>query len=92
MNESKVFADGFSFKSPSDKAPDFILGSLSVNVMKAIAWLQANANERGWVNLSIKRSKNGTEYIERDDWKPTKVEGGWKPKPKEEEYDDGIPF
>jgi hypothetical protein len=64
----KIFADGLFFKKPSEKAPKFIIGNLSVNVGKFVPFLQAQTNERGWVNLDIKESKNGTIYIEVNDW------------------------
>ena len=70
MADSKIFADGFSYRSPADGAPDFVLGRLSCKADKAIAFLQAHADERGWVNMKILMSKNGTEYVELDTWKP----------------------
>lgn len=64
----KVFADGFIFKR-KENAPEFVVGSQSINVNDAIAFLQAN-QKNGWVNLDIKQSKNGKYYCELDTWQP----------------------
>lgn len=61
----KIFADGFSFREKHPNAPDFVIGSLYVH-KKAIKFIETHANERGWVNMQIKQSKNGTYYIELD--------------------------
>ena len=66
--KEKVFADGFIFKR-KENAPEFVVGSQSINVNDAIAFLQAN-QKNGWVNLDIKQSKNGKYYCELDTWQP----------------------
>ncbi len=70
----KIFADGFSFKNPSDKAPQFVIGKLSVKVEDAKAFLDKH-QDNGWVNLEIKEAKNGKTYIELSTFKPRKDEG-----------------
>jgi hypothetical protein len=70
----KIFADGFSFKYPSDKAPQFVIGKLSVKVEDAKAFLDKH-QDNGWVNLEIKEAKNGKTYIELSTFKPRKDEG-----------------
>lgn len=65
-NETKVFADGFSFKR-NDNAPEFVVGKQSIKVDEAIAFLKANA-KNGWVNLDIKQAKGGNYYCELDTW------------------------
>ncbi len=69
MNESeKVFADGFLFKR-NESAPDFIVGNLSMDVKKAVEFINAH-EKNGWVNLKIKRSVSGKYYLELDTWMP----------------------
>jgi len=75
----KVFADGFIFKR-NENAPEFVVGSQSIKVDEAIAFLQLNQSN-GWVNLSIMKSKGGKYYCELDTWKP---------KQQEEEKSDDI--
>ena len=53
MSEEKIFANGFSFKR-HEKAPDFVVGNMSIKVDDAIAFLKEQKNEKGWVNLSVK--------------------------------------
>ena len=62
--ENKTFADGIMFRLPSEKSPKWIKGNISVNVAKFTDFLNKVSNERGWVNLDVKDSKNGTMYIE----------------------------
>lgn len=76
QQSDKVFADGFIFKR-QDNAPDFVMGSISVKVSEAIAFLQENESN-GWVNLNVKRAKSGKYYIELDTWQPNQ-EGGNTP-------------
>jgi len=67
------FASGIYFDTPHEKAPDYVLGRISVNADKFIAWLEAQEkSEKGYVNMNVKRSKGGKVYVELDTWKPTK--------------------
>lgn len=72
-NTEKKFVDGLFVKLPNDKAPDFVLLDMSVN-NKFMAWAMDNMDEKGWVNIQIKRSKTGSIYGELNTWKP-KVTG-----------------
>lgn len=64
MAEEKVFANGFVFKR-NDKAPEFVVGGLSVKVTDAVEFLKAH-DKNGWVNLNIKKARGGNYYIELD--------------------------
>ena len=100
MSQEKIFADGFSFKR-NEKAPDFVVGRLSLKVDDAIAFLKEN-EKKGWVNLNIKTARSGNHYVELDTYEPTSSASDNKPakadKPKakpetKEPDDDGeLPF
>lgn len=68
----KNYADGLFYNEPHENAPDFVLGSLSINKDQFLDWLnQQQANEKGYVKIDIKRSKEkGTPYCELNTWKP----------------------
>lgn len=73
MNEENkkpepVFPKGIIFKKPKDGAPDFIRGHLSFKVDEACDCLRANENN-GWVNIDIKKSKEGKTYLQINTWK-----------------------
>ena len=68
QQEEKIFADGFSFKR-NEKAPDFVVGRLSMKVDEAIAFMKEN-EKKGWVNLSIKTARSGNYYLELDTYEP----------------------
>jgi hypothetical protein len=70
QQEEKIFADGFSFKR-NEKAPDFVVGRLSMKVDEAIAFMKEN-EKKGWVNLSIKTARSGNYYLELDTYEPKK--------------------
>ena len=71
----KVFAKGFSFKR-NDNAPDFVVGKLSLKADEAIQFIKEN-EFKGWVNLDVKKSKDGKYYIELDTFnQKNKVEEG----------------
>ena len=64
QDQEKVFADGFIFKR-NEKAPDFVVGRLSMKVEEAIAFIKNN-EKNGWVNLGIKQARSGNYYVELD--------------------------
>lgn len=65
----RIFADGFIFKR-SDKAPEFVIGNVSIKVDEAITFLK-NHEKKGWVNLQIKKGRSGNPYFELDTYEPT---------------------
>jgi hypothetical protein len=86
----KVFADGFIFKR-KENAPDFVIGSQSIKVDEAIAFLQLN-QKNGWVNLDIKQSKGGKYYCELDTWQPAEKKAEPKSAPAPTAVEDDVPF
>ena len=76
--QSKTFANGFIFKR-NDNAPEFVVGKLSLKADEAIQFIKENSSN-GWVNLDIKKSKEGKFYIELDTFK------------KENKVEEGLPF
>ena len=77
MAQEKIFADGILFKR-NEKAPDYVIGNLSIKLDEAIPFLQANA-KNGWTNLSIMLSKGGKHYVELDTYQP-KADGQQSPR------------
>jgi len=70
-----IFTDGFYLNKGHEKAPAFVITNQSIHVEKAIAWLNANkhlADEKGYIRLTGKESKQGKRYFEVDQWKPEK--------------------
>lgn len=74
--DEKIFADGFSFKR-NEKAPDFVVGRLSMKVDEAVAFIRQH-EKGGWVNLNIKTARSGNHYVELDTYEPT-AQNGMKP-------------
>jgi hypothetical protein len=70
MSKEKVFADGFLFKTRENQ-PEWVVGSLSVKVEDAIAFLKDN-HKNGWVNLNINTARSGKQYVELDTFEPNK--------------------
>lgn len=66
------FVAGMYFNQPHEKAPDFVLGSISIRPIDFIAWLSLQKqNEKGYIKISIKKSKAGKIYSELDEYEPT---------------------
>jgi hypothetical protein len=86
----KVFADGFVFKR-NEKAPDFVVGSISVKVEEATAFLRNNA-KNGWVNLQVKTSQGGKYYIELDTFEPKTQQQQAPAQPQPAEANPDLPF
>ena len=85
----KTFANGIIYKEPSAKAPDFVVGGLSVKKSEFIPFLNSQSGD--WVNLQIKLSKAGKPYVELDTWKPNKEETK-EPEVPVVETNDDLPF
>jgi len=87
---------GFYPKQPSEKAPDFVIGKVSINLTDFRSWmkthLQQNPNEE-WLNIDMKVSKAGKGYAVVDHWKPEQSPPATK---SEDEpaggIDEDIPF
>lgn len=67
----KQFAQGVFIKMPPDAAPNFILLNMSFKPHEFFTWCQDRMDEKGWVNIQVKKSQKGTIYAELDTWKPT---------------------
>lgn len=77
MEKETIFTEGIYLNKVHEKAPAFIVANVSIHLEKAIAWMQANkhlADEKGYIRLTGKESKQGKRYFEVDTWKPEKKE------------------
>lgn len=79
MSQDKIFADGFVFKR-NEKAPDFVVGNISVKVEEAVAFLKQHT-KNGWVNLQVKNSQGGKYYMELDTFEPKQQAPASQPEP-----------
>lgn len=84
----KVFADGFIFKR-NEKAPDFVVGGISIKVEDAVAFLKKH-DKNGWVNLQVKNSQGGKYYMELDTFEPKQQQE--QPKAQAEQVQQDLPF
>ena len=69
METEIKFVNGLYSNVVSDKAPDWVLANQSIHIEKLITWLQENkalANDKGYINITTKLSKNGKRYISVD--------------------------
>ena len=66
----KIYAKGL-FAKRNEKAPDFVVCSLSFKTDDFIQFLRENTNEKGYVNLQVLKSKEkGTIYAVLDTFEP----------------------
>lgn len=87
MSEEKIFVEGI-FADRKDNAPDFVLCNLSFKCREFLEFMKQHANEKGYINVDVKRSKNGKVYAELNTWKPDAE----KKAPAKDDFDDDIPF
>lgn len=75
MSESKNFVDGLLIKDRTERTPDFILASYSINTSQFKQWLADNEQHavKGWLNIDIKKSQIGNKYAELNTYKPQNV-------------------
>ena len=85
MSEQEtVFADGIYLNTVSEKAPEFIKANVSIHLKKAQEWLyameqQGMADEKGYIKLVGKESKQGKRYLQLDTWKPEQKRDAFLP-------------
>lgn len=91
----KQFVEGL-FTSRRENAPDFVLANLSFKTDSFIEWLKDHTNAKGYCNIDVKRSKNGTIYSELNDWKPQEQSQNNNnftiPEDTQEIQSDNLPF
>lgn len=80
----KIFAEGMYFEKPHENAPEFVKGKISIKVAQAVPFLEKHENGGGYVNLDLKKSKEGKLYLELNQYIKEKKE---EPHP-----GDKIPF
>ena len=72
-NNEIEFVNGLYFQEPSENAPQFVKGKLSIHRDKLLQWLNQTGatNNQGYINCDIKVARSGKPYIAVDNWKPT---------------------
>lgn len=96
MQDEKIFADGFSFKTRKEQ-PEWVVGRVSIKLEDAIPFLKENASN-GWVNLNINTARSGNHYIELDTWKPSEKKNNERDANEERKMeetakaDESLPF
>jgi len=82
----KIFADGCYFKR-NPKAPDYVVGQISIDSKKFREFMDLNTNNDGWLNIDVKISKKtGNPYCSLNDYvKPT-----GEPTKKERDIEAGV--
>lgn len=74
MSEKK-FIKGLWFNLPHEKAPDFVKGSISISKDNFLEWLDAQeTNEKGYIKIDLKVSRNGKAYAELNTYRPGQQE------------------
>ena len=73
--QETIFADGFFFERPKEGAPEFIKGKVSIQAVRAIAFINQHKSEAGYVTLDLCKSREkGTLYLKLNQWVPAKKE------------------
>ena len=89
------FAAGIYWNDKHEKAPDFVIGSISVQPDKFIEWLERQeTSDKGYVRLQVKYAKSGKAYVALDNWKPQEKQEKPRAAQKADDFDDSsdIPF
>lgn len=58
------------FVKRNEKAPEWVLSTISIVADDFKKWLDENKNSNGWVNLDLKKAKDGRFYLDHNDYKP----------------------
>ena len=69
MEGNNIFVDGMFFDKPSAGAPDFVKGKISVKVETLVPFLEEHKNDKGYVNIDLKKSTGGKLYLSLNNFK-----------------------
>lgn len=75
----KKFIDGMFVKRPHQNAPDFIKLNISIKVEQFIKWLQENKTDSEYLNIDLKKSREGNLYLELNTFKADSKENNEEP-------------
>lgn len=91
MADNIIFIDGLKFDKPNEGAPEFIKGKLSIHAERLTKFIAEHKNENGYINIDLKKSKEGKLYLALNNYKKDGVVTE-KPKGNEQIAPDDIPF
>lgn len=64
----KQFLDGIRAFRPNEKAPEYVIANLVINVSELESFLKKQTNNE--VKVDLKRSQKGSFYLEVNSWQP----------------------
>ena len=67
--KEKKFVDGMQVKR-NDRAPDFVVCNVGINVERFLTFAQEHKNRNGYVDVDILQARNGGYYAELNQWEP----------------------
>jgi hypothetical protein len=73
----KIFPEGIKFFAKSDKAPDFVVGTMVITPAELVQFIKDNAsllvdyNGTKQLKLQVLKSQKGGLYAQVDTWKPS---------------------
>lgn len=70
MADNIEFVKGLIVKAPHPNAPDFVKCAIGIKVADLQEWL---ADKDEWVNIDVKKSKDGKWYAAVSTFKPKQV-------------------
>jgi len=89
MSDS-IFPKGMFIKR-HPKAPDFVIGKISVKLEDFIPFIQQHESN-GWVNFDVKKKKGTNDpYMELDTWKPDQQKSQQAPQEQSFEQRNNLP-
>lgn len=74
MSEETNFPAGIYFDRPRENSPEWVKGRISLKKDQLTEYMAQHANEAGYVNLDLLKSKEGKLYLKLNDWQPEQKE------------------
>ena len=81
----KIFIEGLFFNLPRENAPDFVKGSVSMDMKKLIEFAKTH-HKGGKLNVDLLVGRSGKPYAALNTWEPKEKEEA------KEDFNDGLPF
>lgn len=71
-----IFPEGIYFKKPREGAPTFVKGDISIQPEKLYQWAKNHVNEKGYINIDLKISRENKLYLQLNTFNGVKKSEG----------------
>ena len=77
-NNGPNFVEGMRIFGAKESQPEFIKGELIIDCQEFENYMRANCDNTGEIRITIKESRAGKLWLDRNDWRPHGQQDGYQ--------------